>query len=183
MQNWESGSLRATRRAARDINEMWNLLLVTLAGGRLMRRQWAWQYLEEKAMVLVTQLMEGLWQRSHGFPTIKFHPASFVTWKVSSSTCWSMASFKLHVCCKESVFSPISYHVISAYILTFTPFSQRYNCVMTWLSKYEQFSGFLSLYESSCILGWSLGFMLLSRRQLTLLMTFLLFLYDSMYCS
>jgi len=33
--------------------------------------------------------------------------------------------------CKESVFSPISYHVISAYLLTFTPFSQRYNCVMT----------------------------------------------------
>ena len=33
--------------------------------------------------------------------------------------------------CKESVVSPISHHVISAYLLTFTPFSQRYNCVMT----------------------------------------------------
>jgi len=33
--------------------------------------------------------------------------------------------------CKESVFSPISYHAISAYLLTFTPFLQRYNCVMT----------------------------------------------------
>jgi len=33
--------------------------------------------------------------------------------------------------CKESVFSPVSYHVISAYLLTFTPFLQHYNCVMT----------------------------------------------------
>ena len=49
-------------------------------------------------MVLITQLMEGLWQRRHGFPTIKFHPASFMTWKMSSSMCWSMASFKLYVC-------------------------------------------------------------------------------------
>jgi len=33
--------------------------------------------------------------------------------------------------CKESVFSPMSYRVISAYLRTFTPFLQRYNCVMT----------------------------------------------------
>jgi len=80
------------------------------------------------------------------------------------------------------VFSLISYHVISAYLLTFMPFLQRYNCVMTRLSRYKQFSGFLSLYESSCIPDWSLGFMLLSRHKLTLPMTFLLFLYDSLYC-
>ena len=33
--------------------------------------------------------------------------------------------------CKESVIPTISYHVISAYLLTFTPFLQRYNCIMT----------------------------------------------------
>jgi len=38
--------------------------------------------------------------------------------------------FKIDLC-KESMFSPISYHIISAYLLTFTPFLQRYNCVMT----------------------------------------------------
>jgi len=54
MQNWESEFLRAMRRAARDINEIWNLLPVALAGGCLTGRQWAWQYPEEKAMVLVT---------------------------------------------------------------------------------------------------------------------------------
>jgi len=60
MQNRESGSLRATRRAAREIREMWNLFERGVTGGGLVGRQWAWQYPEEKAMVFVSQLIVGL---------------------------------------------------------------------------------------------------------------------------
>jgi len=72
MQKRESGFLKATRRAACEIREMWNLFERGVIGGDLVGRQWAWQYPEEKAMVFVTQLIVGLWRRSQGFPTIKF---------------------------------------------------------------------------------------------------------------
>ena len=60
MQKRESGSLRATGRAAHEIREMWNLFERGVTGGDLVGRQWAWQYPEEKATVFVTQLIVGL---------------------------------------------------------------------------------------------------------------------------
>jgi len=87
MQKRESGSLRATCGAAREIREIWNLFERGVTGGGLVGRQWAWQYPEEKAMVFVTQLIVGLWWRSQGLPMIKFQLASLVTWKVNSFMC------------------------------------------------------------------------------------------------
>jgi len=77
---------------------MWNLFERGVTGEGLVGRQCAWQYPEEKAMVFRTQLIVGLWWWSQGFPMIRFQPASLVTWKVNSSICWSIASFKIQVC-------------------------------------------------------------------------------------
>jgi len=46
MQKRESGSLSATRKAARKIREMWNLFEREVTGGGLVGRQWVWQYPE-----------------------------------------------------------------------------------------------------------------------------------------
>ena len=48
-------------------------------------RQWAWQNPEVMVIEFIVQLIVGLWHFSHGFPTIKFYPASLVTWKVRVS--------------------------------------------------------------------------------------------------
>ena len=60
-----------------------------LSGGVLgqVGRQWAWQIPEVKVTEFIAQLTVGLWRFSHGFPTIKFHPASLVIWKVKVSRC------------------------------------------------------------------------------------------------
>jgi len=90
----------------------------------------------EKRAYLVNQ---ALVEDSHfNFPKIHF----LMHWSDQISQYGSLPQFSTEICeasyqalkeayCKESVFSPISYHVISAYLCTFTPFLQRYNCVMT----------------------------------------------------
>ena len=62
MQTRELGSLSATRRAAHEIREMWNLFERGVTGGGLVGRKWVWQYPEEKAIVFVTQLIVELWR-------------------------------------------------------------------------------------------------------------------------